>query len=109
MPKFVFLWTDLTLWLLAMGAVFYAWKVRGNRNLRATWHRIALDAPAMSAAVVLVAFLAIAFADSIHYRPRLPPEPGAPADAPTAYATRTFSVLDQLLVHAIDSREKTYS
>jgi peptide/nickel transport system permease protein len=109
MPKFVFLWTDFTLWLLAAGAVVYAWKVRGNRNLRATWHRIALDAPAMSAAVVLSVFLLIAFADSVHYRPRLPPEPGAPADAAAAYATRTYSVLDQLLIHAIEAREKTYS
>jgi len=58
---------------------------------------------------VLVMFLLIAFADSIHFRPRLPPEPGAPADAAPAYATRTYSVLDQLLIRAIESREKTYS
>ncbi len=109
MPKFVFLWTDLVLWLLAAGAVLYIWKVRNDKNLRATWHRIALDAPAMCAAVVLAIFLLIALADSIHFRPRLPAEKGAAPDAPVAYATRTFSLLDQLLIHAIDSREKTYS
>jgi len=109
MPKFVFLWTDFVLWLLAAGAVFYAYKVRADRNLRATWRRVALDAPAMCAAVLLAVFLAIAMADSIHYRPLLPPAPGAEANARTAYATRTYSVLDGLLSHAIESREKTYS
>src|SRR5512143_3365405 len=99
MPKFVFLWTDLILWLLAVGAIFYAWKVRNDRNLRATWHRIALDAPAMCAAVLLAAFLLIAMADSIHFRPRLEPEPGAAPDAQAAYTTRTYSVLDRLLAH----------
>jgi peptide/nickel transport system permease protein len=109
MPKFVFLWTDVILWLLAVGAVLYALTVRRDRNLRATWHRIALDAPAMCAAVLLGVFLVLAFADSIHFRPRLEPELGAAPDARAAYATRTSSVLDRLLAHAIDSREKTYS
>src|SRR5262245_32087955 len=109
MPKFVFLWTDLILWLLAAGSVFYVLKVRRDRNLLATWRRIARDAPAMCAAVLLVVFLGLAFADSIHFRPRLPPAVGPPADAPVAYATRTVSILDTVLVHAIDSREKTYS
>src|SRR5262249_32940745 len=45
MPKFVFLWTDLVLWLLAAGSVFYVLKVRRDRNLLATWRRIARDAP----------------------------------------------------------------
>ena len=109
MPKFVFLWTDFVLWLLAAGAVFYAYRVRADRNLRATWRRVALDAPAMCAAVLLAIFLAVAMTDSIHYRPRLPPAPGAEANAPVAYATRTYSALDGLLSHAIESREKTYS
>jgi peptide/nickel transport system permease protein len=109
MPKFVFLWTDLVLWLLAAGSVFYAWKVRHNRNLRATWRRIALDAPAMCAAVLLAVFLALALADSIHFRPRLPAAPGTEPDAPAAYATRTLSLLDSAFSHAIESREKTYS
>ena len=34
---------------------------------------------------------------------------GAAADAPPAYSTRTLSVLDALLSHAIEAREKTYS
>jgi len=109
MPKFVFLWTDLMLWLLAVGAIVYAWKVRHDRNLRSTWRRIALDAPAMCAAVLLVVFLALALADSIHYRSRLAAAPDSDPDAQAAFGTRTLSLLDALLVHAIEAREKTYS
>ncbi|GMV60247.1 ABC transporter permease [Betaproteobacteria bacterium PRO7] len=109
MPKFVFIWTDLAVWLFAAAAAFYAWRVRGNANLRATWRHVAHDAPAMCSGVVLLAFIAVALLDSIHYRPLLPPAPGAAADAAPAYATRTYSVLDGLLAHAIESRERTYS
>jgi peptide/nickel transport system permease protein len=63
----------------------------------------------MCAAVPLGVFLLLALADSVHYRPRLPPAPGAAPDAPAAYATRTLSLLDALLAHAIEAREKTYS
>ncbi len=109
MPKLVFIWTDLAVWLFVAAGAYYAWRVRGNANLRATWRHVARDAAAMSSAVVLAAFLAVALLDSIHYRPLLPPAPGAAADAPAAYATRTYSVLDGLLAHAIEARERTYS
>jgi peptide/nickel transport system permease protein len=106
---FVFLWTDFVLWLVVLGVAVYAWRVRGDRHARATWRHVAHDAPAMAAAVVLGVFIAIALLDSIHFRPRLPAAPAAAADAPAAYATRTVSLLDQWLDHAIESREKTYS
>jgi peptide/nickel transport system permease protein len=109
MPKFVFLWTDLVLWLVVLGAVVYATRVRHDRHLLATWRHVARDASAMSAAVVLGVFIVIALLDSVHFRPRLPAAQGAAPDASVAYATRTVSILDTLLAHAIDAREKTYS
>jgi peptide/nickel transport system permease protein len=109
MPRFVFLWTDFVLWLVVLGAVIYALRVRNDRHLRATWQHVTHDAPAMAASVVLGVFIAVALLDSVHFRPRLPPAAGAQADAQVAYATRTVSILDALLVHAIDAREKTYS
>ncbi|HTN49686.1 MAG TPA: ABC transporter permease, partial [Burkholderiaceae bacterium] len=109
MPKFVFLWTDLVLWLVVAVCVAYAMHVRRSADLRATWRHVLRDRPAMCAAVVLFAFIAIALADSIHFRPRLAAAPGAASDAPVAFATRTISPLDVLLRHAIDAREKTYS
>jgi peptide/nickel transport system permease protein len=109
MPMFVFLWTDLVLWLVVLAAAGYALHVRRTPSLRATWMHVARSAPAMSAAVVLVVFSVIALLDSVHFRPRLAPAAGAPADAAAAYGTRTLSLLDVLLSHASDGREKTYS
>jgi len=41
MPKFVFLWTDLVLWLVVATAIVYVIHVRRNPNLRATWRHVA--------------------------------------------------------------------
>ncbi|MCH4577512.1 ABC transporter permease, partial [Achromobacter xylosoxidans] len=75
MPKFVFLWTDIALWLMVLGALAYAWRVRRSPNLRSTWARVARDTPAMCSAVVLAAFALVGLLDSVHYRPQLPPAP----------------------------------
>ena len=109
MPKFVFLWTDLVLWLVVATVVAYVVHVRRSPNLRTTWRHVLRDAPAMSAAVVLLVFITIALLDSIHFRPRLPVAPDSPANAPAAFGTRTLSPLDVLLRHATEAREKTYS
>ena len=110
MPKFVFLWTDLVLWLVVAVVIAYVIHVRRNPNLRATWRHVLRDAPAMSAAVVLAVFIGLALLDSVHFRPRL--GRGARRGAGCvrrAYATRTLSLLDVMLKHAIEAREKTYS
>jgi peptide/nickel transport system permease protein len=110
MPKFVFLWTDLVLWLLVLAVALYVRHVLRSPNLRATWRHVTHSAPAMCSAVVLLAFMTVALLDSIHFRPRLPAVAAASGEAAAAaYATRTYSLLDQLLMHAIASREKTYS
>ncbi|WP_251864194.1 ABC transporter permease [Achromobacter sp. Marseille-Q4962] len=110
MPKFVFLWTDVALWLMALGVLLYAWRVSRSPALRSTWGRVARDTPAMCSAVVLAAFAIVGLADSVHYRPLLPPAPGAPADAAPAYAPSVASVLDGLLSGTVLTRpEKTYS
>jgi len=109
MPKFVFLWTDFALWLVVAATVAYIVHVRRNPNLRATWRHVLRSAPAMSAAVVLAAFIVVALADSVHFRPRLQAAPDAAPDAAVAYGTRTLSLLDLVLMHAIEAREKTYS
>ncbi|CAM4080090.1 ABC transporter permease [Bordetella tumulicola] len=110
MPKFVFLWTDIALFLMVAGVLVYVWHVRRSPNLRATWATVGRDAPAMSSAVVLMAFVVIGLLDSIHYRPQLPPAPGAAANAPPIYAPAVQSALDGLLNDTVLTRpEKTYS
>ncbi len=109
MPKFVFLWTDFVLWLVVAGVAVYIWRARRNVRVRANWLHVVRDTPAMCAAVVLGVFITIALLDSVHFRPQLAAVEGAAADAQTAYATRTLSIFDVLMAHAIEAREKTYS
>ncbi|MBR8654544.1 ABC transporter permease [Achromobacter sp. Marseille-Q0513] len=110
MPKIVLLWTDIALWLMALGALAYAWRVRRSPALRATWGRVARDTPAMCSAVILAAFVIVGLLDSVHYRPLLPPAPDAPAGAAPAYAPVVRSALDGLLDGSVLTRpEKTYS
>lgn len=110
MPLFVFLWTDIALYLLVAAVLAYAWRVRRSPTLRATWGRVARDAPAMCSAVVLMCFVVVGLLDSVHYRARLAPAPGVAADAPPAYAPVVRSALDGLLAATVLARpEKTYS
>ena len=110
MPRIVLLWTDAALFLLLAGVLLYAWRARRSPSVRGAWARVARDTPAMCAAVVLVAFALVGLLDSIHYRPLLPPAPGAAADAPRAYAPAVRSVLDALMDGSgLASPEKTYS
>lgn len=109
MPKFVLLWTDAAMWLLAAAVLAYGWHVRRSPALRATWRRVFRDPAALASSVVLVLCLGITLLDSVHYRPLLPPAPGAAAGAPPAYEARTRSLLDALLGDLVASRESTYS
>ena len=108
MPKFVLLWTDVSIWLLAVGGLAYAAAVLRSPNLRASWRKVFRDAGALCASLVLGVCLVITMADSVHYRQRLEDAAGASRGAP-AYETVTHSLLDLALSTLVDSREETYS
>ena len=110
MPKIIFLWTDIALFALFGLVLFYVVQVRRSHALRATWSRVLRSAPAMCSAVVLLFFVVIGLLDSIHFQPRLPPAPSAPATAQVVYAPKVVSLLDMLLEDTAFVRpEKTYS
>jgi peptide/nickel transport system permease protein len=108
MPKFVLLWTDAAIWLLIAALIGYGLMVKRHAHLRGTWVKVFQNAPAMASSVVLLACLLVTLADSVHYRPQLPPAAGAPAGS-VAYDSRVKSLLDALMQSALDSREATYS
>ena len=108
MPKIVFLWTDIAVWLLVAGLVAYTVVVRRNPDLRATWRKVFRDAAPTSAAVILLIFLVVTLLDSLHFRSVLPAAAGV-TNGSTAYDTRTRSLLDVALIGLVDSREPTYS
>lgn len=108
MPKFVLLWTDAAIWLLAAGGVAYVAMVARRPLMAYNWRKVFRDPAALSSAIVLIACLGVTLLDSVHYRPLLPPAPGV-KDAAPAYDARTRSLLDAVLADLVASRESTYS
>lgn len=98
--KLVFLWTDAALWAMFAALVVYVLRIRGRANLRATWERVLRDPVAVSAGVVMAAFLLVTMVDSIHFRHAL---------SGGVYDTRTESLLDAAMSRQIAARESSYS
>ena len=108
MPKLVFLWTDIFVWLVFAMTVFYATRVLRNPNARRTWRRVFMAPTPMAASIVLAIFVVIGMVDSIHFRPRIDSAPGKGAAA-AVYSGETLSVLDLAFTGLREAREKSYS
>ena len=111
----VVLWTDALVWLLAAVLAGYAWYVHRREHLAAPWRRVSQSASGMVALVVLVPYLAVGLADSLHFRARMDAGPGANAAAARAgaggavYSVEVVSVLDLALAPLRRNTERTYS
>jgi len=103
----VLLWSDLLIWLLVAAALVLGVLSARNPPLRAAWRRVGHSRPGMAAATVLVVFVAIGLADSIHYRPRL--DSRDESTGPAAYAVEVLSLLDTAVAPLRTHNEKTYS
>lgn len=108
MFKFVFLWTDVTIWAMVAFFVAYGVVVVRSPNLAASWRRVFRDTAAMCSALVLALCLLLTLADSVHYRARLAAAAGAPTGS-VQYEAQAHSLLDLALSDLVDSREVTYS
>jgi peptide/nickel transport system permease protein len=108
MFKFVFLWTDITVWALVVFCLVYGATVARSPGLAASWRRVFRDAPAMCSALVIALCMLLTLADSVHYRGRLEAAPGAAAGS-VQYEVQAHSLLDFALSDLIDSRETSYS
>lgn len=98
--------TDVLLWLLVAMAGIYGWYCRRHAHLAAPWVRVFHSPAAVASAVVLAAFVVIALADSLHFRPRLSSQaPGAQV----AYSNEVLSLLDVAVMRLRETRERTYS
>ncbi len=108
MFKFVFLWTDLTVWALVAFCLVYGVAVVRSPGLSASWRRVFREAPAMCSAFVLALCLLVTVADSVHYRSRLGATAGTAAGA-VQYEVQAHSLLDLALADLVQSRETSYS
>ena len=102
----VLLWSDVLIWSLVVAAVVLGGLSWRNPPLQAAWRRLGRSRPGMTAATVLLAFVLVGLADSLHYRPRLENvDPGQP----TVYAIEVLSALDAIAAPLRTRNEKTYS
>src|SRR5690606_20260310 len=109
MPKFVLLWTDAFVFLTLLIVAFQVWRVRQQPAMAAGWRQVFMRPSAVAAGVVLACFALVGVLDSIHYRPLLPPAPGAEQQA-RVHSPITRSALDAVLdLTQLPNRERTYS
>lgn len=102
--KLEFLLIDILIWVLVAITLAFAWYVRGQEHLRAPWRKVVRSASGMSAATVLVFFVTVGLADSVHFRAELPLH-----DDTTMYSVEVLSILDVLANPLRTREEKTYS
>ncbi len=95
-----FLVTDVLLWGVLGAAIVYTLYARRHEHLRAPWREVMRRPLGMSAAVVLLAFVAIGLLDSVRL---------AGDDAADVAASARESPLDRLLAPLLAGTETSYS
>ena len=105
MPQFVFLWTDTLIFLLLGAIIAFAIYALRHEHLRAPWRQVRQRPLAMSALVVLLAYVAVGLLDSVHLRLRLA------GDDPqmVQYTPEIISVLDLIGEPLIRRTEVSFS
>jgi peptide/nickel transport system permease protein len=102
----VFLLTDIFVFAIVLFVLWYAWRVRSDRNLRSNW-RLAMRRPvAMVSSMILGFFMLIGLTDSLHFREALPLAAGT---STVQYSSEAISVLDKILLPLASARERSYS
>jgi len=107
---FTLFWTDALIFLLLAMALAFAWYARRREHLRAPWRRVGRSRVAMSAMIVLLAYVVIGLLDSIHFRPALESqEESQNRSGKATYSNEVISVFDGLVSGMRRRSEKTYS
>jgi peptide/nickel transport system permease protein len=98
--SWVLLWTDALLFAMFASLLLAVWQIRRRPHLLAPWRRVFRSSAAMSASVVLCAYLLVALTDSLHLQ-RTDPS-GRPSG-------EIVSLFDLFLTPLREQQEKTYS
>jgi peptide/nickel transport system permease protein len=101
----VILTTDALLYVLIGAIVLYVWYARQHEHLSAPWRVVARSKTAMGSLVIMLFYLLVALADSVHFRALN----GHNDQGEPIYATQVQSLLDVVLEPIHRQREKTYS
>ncbi len=106
--KFVLLWSDALIFLLVIALVAFFWNLRKDPRTRERWGQVFGSRLGMVTFVVIMSYVLVALADSIHFRLALESEPGQDPDV-VYYDNRVVSVLDFGLGNIEEQHERTYS
>jgi peptide/nickel transport system permease protein len=90
------LWSDIVVWLLLASLLGFAYLLKQDALLRQRWRLVIQSHIAMASSIILLVFVLIAFADSIHWRTSDPYRP-------------VVSGLDMMLGTMATGQEKSYS
>lgn len=102
----VWLWTDIMIWLLVVSLGLWGWTISRSPQVKAQWIAIFRSKIAMTSAIVLLMYVSIALLDSLHFRLALPDQP---VGEKVQYQGQTLSVLDWVFDEIRDKVERTYS
>ena len=105
----VFLVTDVLIFVLLAAVSAFAFYARRREHLRAPWRQVGRSRVAMASLVVLAFYTSVGLLDSMHFRPSLPASSEGTTTAPSGHSSEVLSVLDVLVGHLRETREKTYS
>ncbi len=97
--------TDALIFLLLFMVCLFVWYSLQHEHLRIPWRQVGENSLAMSAAVVLLFYIAIGLLDSIHFHPRL----NYIDQKEIKYSTDILSLLDVLTEKLRSRVERTYS
>ena len=103
--SFVFLITDVLLFLLIAILLVYGIYALRHEHLFRPWKQVVSKPFSMCAVVVLSFYFLIAILDSVHFHPTIESSSGEDVQ----HSTRITSVLDRVLGSIIAGTEKTYS
>ncbi len=105
MPQFVFLWTDILIYVLVIAVVAFSAYAMHHEHLRAPWRQVWRRPLAMAALLVLLVYIVLGLMDSVHLRLKL-----SDANEATAqYSSGIVSVLDLLGTPLRERSEITFS
>ncbi len=104
--KFVLLWTDALIFLLVLAISIYAVYAQSKTHLLEPWRYVLKRPLALSALVILLAYVVVGLLDSIHFREALESTDGIETKS---YSGEVISIFDVLTSTLKNRQEKSYS
>ena len=106
--KLIILWSDALIFMLVIALVAFFYNLRRDPRTRDRWGQVFGSKLGMVTFVIIITYVLVALADSIHFRRALEPEPGQDPDV-VYYDNQVISALDLALGEMGERHERTYS